>query len=607
MLDTVPIEILEIILTHLPTAKAVINLSLGNRRLHKQISADKYALLRSFVQARFPSIEIPPFWRDAAIALTARSRAWDRRAFVARECSLGGEVVQAGNHAPSGLKTGFVPAIDSYESWTGSTWADKKEVLAWGAAGRLSLRITRDGRVSSSIYRTPLDHLPMNDIMDVRLLKSHQTTDSEGESIILRRANDSIVKIVSKAKKDSFEQVSTFTLGPNSQSIESMDMNGSAEPLIAVCNAAQIRIYHAESDSTQTGASDVLNLDGRHEQKHRIRCAKFLSPIRLALGAQFLEGKTRAPVEIYEVTPSGVNGTPTHIRDESTKNVIGRQCANVIIPLDATSTLAGQPGDVFLSGWTDGVVRLYDLRSNKSPSLEYYDTVDDGQILSLLAIGHEKILAGSHQNACLKTWDLRMTGGRAYSHSGRVPSISDRRPKKKTINPSGQVYSSQRDINIFLALNIPRARRLWESLPLRSDPRVPRYRGAVYSLSSPSPSSTSIYAGIENHVIQLDFISTDDARNCRTDSLRLGLPNEPASARPVLNLSCYERPQPGYEIFDPVLLRKQIDVPGCWGPSGKEQDNNSNVSNVDQRLEAGWDERWRLSTYDRGESSLAWR
>jgi WD40 repeat protein len=606
MLDTIPLEILEIILGHLPTAKSVINLSLGNRKLHKQISADKYALLRSFVQARFPSIETPPFWRDAAIALTARSRAWDRRAFVARECSLPGEVevLEAGNRIPNGLKTGFVPAIDSYEAWTGSTWAEKKEVVAWGAAGRLSVRITQNGKASSSVYRTPLDHLPTNDIMEVRLLTPHQNADLSGETMILRRANDNIVKIVSKGKKDTFEQISTFALGPKSQPLEGMDVNSSAEPLIAACSATEIRLYHAGSEKHKTEAFDVLGLEGRHDQKHRIRSTKFLSPTRLALGVQFLEGKGRAPIEIYEVCPSGISEKPTHIRDETIKAIAGRHCANVVVPLDATSSLAGQPGDVFLSGWTDGVVRLFDLRSNRTPSLEYYDTVDDGQILSLLAIGHEKILAGSHQNACLKTWDLRMTGGRVYSYAGSIPSVHDTRPKNQKTSSPRQPYSTQRDMNIFLALHIPRARRLWESLPPRPDPRVPRYRGAVYSLSSPSPSSTTVYAGIENHVIQLDFISTDDVRNARMNDLGLGLPDGTNRTRPILDLSCYERPQPGYEIFDPILLRKQVDVPGSWSFRTKPQRDGSNF---DQRAEAGWDERWRLSTYDRGEPSLAWR
>lgn len=604
MLDSVPIEILEIIIAHLPTATSVINLSLSNRKLYKQISADKYALLRSFVQARFPSIDVPPFWRDAAIALTSRSRAWDRRAFIARECRLPGEVVHTGARLQDGLKTGFVPAIDSYEAWSGSTWAQRKEVLAWGAAGRLSLRITCDGRVSSSVYRTPFDHLPTNDIMDVKVLRPHQSNESDGETIILRRANGSVVKLVSKSKTDTFEQISTFNLETSPQQIECMDVSGSAVPLLAVCNSRQIRLYHADSRRTRTEAFNVLNLGGYEERKSRLRCAKFLSPNRLAVGAQYLEGKGRAPIEIYDISPSGLRNTATHIRNETFKSIAGRHSANVIVPLDVSSSLCGQPGHVFLSGWTDGVVRLFDLRTNRAPSQEYEDTVDDGQILSLLAIGHEKFLAGGHQNACLKTWDMRMPGGRAYSHLGSISPAHVSRPRRQMIHNSGQFYQPRRDINVFLALHIPRARRLWESLPNHSDPRIPRYRGAIYSLSSPSSSSPTVYCGIENHVIQLDFVSTDDIRKGRTHHLGLGLPNEPNSTRSILNLSCYERPQPGYEIFDPILLRKQTEASGCWRLSGKEQEGKHQTPGI---AEPGWDERWRLSTYDRTGSDLAWR
>lgn len=169
---------------------------------------------------------------------------------------------------------------------------------------------------------------------------------------------------------------------------------------------------------------------------------------------------------------------------------------------------------------------------------------------------------------------------------------------------SGDFYTNRRDMNIFLALNIPRARRLWEPLPERPDPNMPRYRGSVYSLSSPSASSPTIYAGIENHVIQMDFVSTDDVRRSVTSGLGIGLSGQTKSSRPVLNLSCYERPQPGYEIFDPILLRKQVDIPG----QQSMQHEFSNITgDVEHRLEEGWDERWRLSTYESSKSPLAWR
>ena len=400
MLDTLPVEVLEIVIGYLLTASSVVNLSLGNRKLHERISADKYALFKSFVQNRFPSTQTPPFWYDAAIALTARSRAWDRRAFVARECRLPGNDVFPGTRIPTGLKTGFPPAIDSYETWTGATWIEKKEVLAWGAAGRLRLRTVHNGKTSWSTYHTPFDHAPHNDIMDVRLLRPNQVknSDSLSETIILRRANNTVAKIISKPDQDSFEHVSTFNWDPKSQQIDSMDMNQATDPLLAVCNSKEVKLFQVQSTDPQIEACDVLELLAHHERKSRIRCTKFLSPEKLALGAQFLTGRTRAPIEIYHVEPSGIRPIPTYFRDVTLEPVAGRHCANAIASLHATSTLSGRPGDVFLSGWTDGVVRLYDLRSgNDKPRTEYLDTVDDGQILSLLTIGHEKFLAGSHR------------------------------------------------------------------------------------------------------------------------------------------------------------------------------------------------------------------
>jgi hypothetical protein len=392
MLDALPIEILEIVVGNLPNASSVLNLSLANQELHKRISADKYALLKSFVQSRFPSISTPPFWHDAAVALTARSRAWDRRAFVARECRLPGNDVFPGTRVPAGLKTGFAPAIDSYETWTGGTWAEKREVLAWGAAGRLRLRTCRNGKVIWSTYRTPFDHAPENDIMDVRLLRPEQNWNTQGETIILRRANNTVAKVTSQPREDAFAYESSFNRNSKSHAIDSMDINGAAEPLLAVCNSREVNLFQVESKEAEVQACDVVQLEHHHERKSRMRCAKFLSPQRLALGGQFLEGRLRAPIEIYQVSPSGLRDIPTHLRDATLEPVVGRHCANAISSLDATSTLVGRPGDVFLSGWTDGIVRMYDLRSGSGPTTEYLDTVDDGQILSLLPIGHEKFL-----------------------------------------------------------------------------------------------------------------------------------------------------------------------------------------------------------------------
>src|SRR5690348_5125058 len=84
MLAQLPSEIIYHIATFLPTASCLVNLSLTCRHLHAVVSQDDYRIFRAFVQSRFPSIDTPPFWKDAAPALTSRSRAFDRKAVIGR-------------------------------------------------------------------------------------------------------------------------------------------------------------------------------------------------------------------------------------------------------------------------------------------------------------------------------------------------------------------------------------------------------------------------------------------------------------------------------------------------------------------------------------------
>ncbi|KAK5234589.1 hypothetical protein LTR47_004623 [Exophiala xenobiotica] len=606
MFEDLPVEVIQQIIRHLSTSSSIINLSLTNHKVHAIISADDYACFRTFVQRAFPSIKTPPLWRDAARALTSRSRAWDRRAFIARECCPPPENEDALNVRNSVTTVGYHPVIDSYETWGGSTWSSRKEVLAWGAAGRLRLRTIQDGVASWSSFRMPDDHRQDLDILDVKLLRPHQHENPDGETIILRRANGEVVKLES-SKQDVFTQKWRYTMR-NGDS-KRIDVNNMMQPILATCDSHHIALYPVHSVDRNVRPVDIAPLQEKNSIRKRTRCAKFLSDTTLAIGVQFLQGRDRAPIHVYDVSPTGLSKTPLaeiFSFSEATYPVHGRHCANTIVPLDDVGTTSRRPGQVFLSGWSDGIARLHDVRVPERPVAEYFDVVDDGQILSLLPIGHERFLAGSHQNGCLKTFDLRMPGARAYSYlDARPPSA---RPGHRSLEPSDtfkKIHSSntQRDINIFLTPTINYGERLWQPLARRPARRANRYRGSVYSLSSPSPSSPTVYAGIENHVLQLDFVSTDDFRSGVTGLVdpSLGLYDK---SNHVLNFSCYERPRHGHESTDPVLLRKQLSLTGGRRDSHHDGKNSNGTSG---ELEPGWDDRWRLETYDRTRGrNLAW-
>ena len=84
-LTDLPPELLDQIATYLPTARTVANLGRTSKALHTYVEKEADAW-KNFNPSRFPSL-----WpaqstshKDAARTLTTLSKAWDRRAFVAR-------------------------------------------------------------------------------------------------------------------------------------------------------------------------------------------------------------------------------------------------------------------------------------------------------------------------------------------------------------------------------------------------------------------------------------------------------------------------------------------------------------------------------------------
>ena len=594
MLEDLPPDVVQVIITFLPTASSIINLALTSRKLHTTISVDDSTVWRSFVWARFPTIKSQGPWRSAAIQLTGRSRAWDRRSLVARECWAPLDQTRGvpGNNAAE--KFGYVPAIDSYEN------ENRQQVLAWGAAGRIMIRTSDNASLNWNVLKFQDDHVAMNDILDLRILRPNQRKSERQETVIFRRANGEITTL-STSGPQSCKVDARYAL--DDPIVDCMDVSGARHPLLATCNSEAIRLYHVHSKDKRVNATAVIKLEQDFHLQHRVRAVQFLSEKSIAIGMQRKDGRERAPLMVFDLNrqrpgsdcmaaASIINTSDTVINNtgidtsETSLNTCnstpkGRQSANVIRPLDK---IAGNDGKLFLSGWTDGVVRLCDTRSPEGVVSTYHDAVDDGQILSILPVGHEKFLAGSHQNAVLKAFDMRMPGAISYSY----PSYRS------------SVVESRREVNIFLSVKLPQRRQLWQPLPNQSDTNrtsrnLSRYRGSVYSLSAPTPSSSTVFAGIENHVLQLDFVCTDDLRRGFAEAI------PPLSKTPperILNLSAYERPRKNQESTDPVLLRKQVEWQTALSAQPPDTDN-------------GWDQRWQLQTSERNSrrrgSWTAWR
>lgn len=152
-------------------------------------------------------------------------------------------------------------------------------------------------------------------------------------------------------------------------------------------------------------------------------------------------------------------------------------------------------GDMFISGWFDGLCRLYDLRTPSGVVSTYRDPLDhDSAIYSLAAFGQERFIAGSARHSLLKIFDFRVPGAKCYSYS----SILHTTGNDDTLN---KFRSS-------CAQDLPN----W-GVYLDSGKNRGRYANGdspVFSLKSVSPYSPVVYAGTSNNIFELNAISADD-------------------------------------------------------------------------------------------------
>lgn len=192
-----------------------------------------------------------------------------------------------------------------------------------------------------------------------------------------------------------------------------------------------------------------------------------------------------------------------------------------------------------------------------------------------------------------------------YSHmEANLPTRTFERANSHEGSPAPRWICSghtRRDFSLFLSHGAPK--RNIHSAHGYGRPSYRSYRGAIYALSAPSPTSPSVYAGISNGVYRLDFTSTDDLtgscgewyrENASLDAniCKTGLREANYG---IIQLSGYERPDP--ETTAMLPLRNQRPYSSLVYSKGEYQDEQS----------TGWDRRWekprksplRRSTSDR--------
>ncbi|KAJ5586868.1 uncharacterized protein N7459_002633 [Penicillium hispanicum] len=584
MLSELPSEIVYHIAIYLPTANAVTHLAETCHRLHKILSAHEWSIFRTFVQKNFSSIITPFYWKDAACALTSRSRALDRLGIIGRCVIPPQTVTRVGVHETSRRDNptlGYRPCIDSYEIWNGESWADRREVLAWGAGHQIILRTKQFGTYAQedwALFNDVDSPSSYDDICGLHLLKTeHDRGETDAEHLIFGRMRGDLVHLSLCTKNASYEYQQRFiTYG---QALDRTDLSDVSQSILTGhFENGSIAFYH-----TNTGDKEVAPfawVRAATESLSRNRYSKLLSDSRVAVAT----GKTTNSLSISTLSPEDVFlereiGVDSLDLEEQIGNPVHAN-VSAIAPLN-THRLAGSPGDVFLAAWGDRAIRLHDLRSPHAYETTYRDTTDMSLIYSVQPFGHDRFLAGASGNALVKIFDLRMSGAYSYNYlDAQIPHKafpSSKQPKKN------KHHHPRKDFSLFISapLSTVAPRHLARAR------RGGTYRGPIYTMSTPSMSSPTVYTGIVDGVVRLDFASTDDLTGPAKDwydyNLDLGVdkgqPSVSVEPDKVFRMAGYERPDPS-DLTTTSKLRTQH---GSWYPDPKHVNNEANT---------GWDRRW---------------
>ncbi|KAL6232310.1 hypothetical protein BDW75DRAFT_22485 [Aspergillus navahoensis] len=579
LLSDLPPEIIYTIATHLPTANAFICLARTCRRLHEIIASGDWSIFRAFVNSRFYNISTPPFWKDVAQALTSRSRALDRHAVIGRFVTrpLNAEQLGGSSKVTRGDNPthGYRPAIDSYEVWNGSNWHDRREVLAWSAAHELVLQIRQHGsqQLQRSFVFNDLEHISSHDdICGLHLLRpEHYAKSQDWEHLMLGRMRGELVHLAVAPESHTYELRQKFqTFGLQ---IERTDMSDGPESVLAAhLSNGTIALYNTTTEEPEVQAFGRLHIDVGSSARYK--SSKFLSSNRLAVAT----GRLGQEIAVFTISQERITLEHSISADflipAAFNGFAKRSTVTAIVPL------TGQTGDsrnnTFLAAWGDGAVRLHDLRSHKPYEGLYIDIADQNPVYCIHPYGHDRFVVGAGGDAVVKIFDIRMPSTHDYSTARRQSFPS--RPRTQATYPA----RPSKDFSIFLSLSPPTSRD--ENL---SQYARHRYRGPIYTMSSPSLLSPTVYTGIAGGIVRLDFASTDDLigpnNSWYRDAIDLDLSYNTDTqnyTNGIIELSGYERPD-SRDTTTCSKLRSQV-------PFGAVDDQN-----IANELATGWDRRWK--------------
>ncbi|KAL6875045.1 hypothetical protein J3F83DRAFT_729642 [Trichoderma novae-zelandiae] len=430
-----PDDLILDIVQHLDTARDVAHLGSTSRHAYAVVNRSGW---RSFVRAKFPSIDIPSGaldgWNAVADRLTYLDRCWDTRAF---HLTVYGEKSQARTRrresARSRQSVNFHSVIDAT-----TLLATQEELLAYGAGenlmlGRRGVSGKGQGSWSKLGGRETGYAAGTGDVTAISIIERQQFPEvvvgrADGGLQLLSAGDEALSEasqsFASVHDTDNQSKIPLTRRSPGQRAISWTEWQPEAK-LLASCRSSTLTLYNL-SDTEEATLEPVLfydvSKDSPAEEISLLRSVKFMGRDLLACGI----GGSSEPLRWAKIRPTGLEFFNTAKMFGMSEDQASADSGRVG---EKTTVRAIQPvtrmnENLLLSAWDDGSHRLSDLRTPSLHDVLYRDGFQPYQASSsLLVYGSERFVAGNNCSPDLRFFDFRFP--KAYHHTSAMPCSAD--------------------------------------------------------------------------------------------------------------------------------------------------------------------------------------
>ncbi|PNP60227.1 hypothetical protein THARTR1_00251 [Trichoderma harzianum] len=522
-LGSLPDDLILDIVQHLDTARDVAHLASASRHAHAVINQSGW---RSFVRAKFPSINIPlgavTGWNAVADRLTYLDRCWDSRGFY---------LTVYGEKPPARAKRREFPrsrqSVNFHSVIDATTLVStQEELLACGAGENLILRrkgVSGKGPDSWSKLggRETGYAAGTGDVTAISLIQRQQSPE-----VVVGRADGSLqlLSVGDETLSDASQRfipshdannVPLSRKSPGQRAISWTEWESDAK-LLASCRSSILTLYNL-SDTEEVTLKPVLYYDvakdGSVDEVSLLRSAKFMANDVIACSI----GGSTEPLRWAKMRPSGIEFFNAAMSSRMSGSATDSNRLAEKTTVRAIEPVTRMNDNLLLSAWDDGSHRLSDLRTPSAHDVLYRDGFQPYQASSsLLVYGSERFVAGNNCSPDLRFFDFRFP--KPYHHTNAMP-CSANTPLPGRPHQYGAINEVDGlQINPVEECNSSSGRSCtWHHLSRqdswRPDAVMHIYSTSmdrVHSLAKASDLSTSFYCGVRGAVVEAAYSLAED-------------------------------------------------------------------------------------------------